>query len=139
MEDSTCDGQPTVRCNARMADTFLSTEELQALMRQTGLAVGHLMMRCVGKCVCVVGWGGATVDKRITGKTVQCASHTDLPLHPPLLPVVSSITHFSPVCALLNRLMESEETVRLLARELAAMALDTEGRPTVDVPLQVCA
>ena len=44
IEDSTS-GTHTVRCNARMADMFISTEELQGLVDQTGLAVGHLMMR----------------------------------------------------------------------------------------------
>ncbi len=38
-------GARTFHCNARMADLFLSTEELQGLVDQTGLAVGHLMMR----------------------------------------------------------------------------------------------
>lgn len=40
-------GARTVRCSARMAEMFISTEELQGLVDQTGLAVGHLMMRCV--------------------------------------------------------------------------------------------
>lgn len=48
-------GARTFMCNARMADMFISTEELQGLVRQTGLAVGHLMMRCV-----VVGGNKAT-------------------------------------------------------------------------------
>lgn len=33
--------------------------------------------------------------------------------------------------------MESEETVRVLAREMALMALDRYGQPTIDIPLQV--
>lgn len=47
-------GQRTVRCSARMADMFISTEELQGLVDQTGLAVGHLMLRCVGMDAVVV-------------------------------------------------------------------------------------
>lgn len=50
IEDSTS-GRHRVRCNARMADMFVSTEEMQALVAQTGLAVGHLMMRCVVVCI----------------------------------------------------------------------------------------
>jgi hypothetical protein len=58
-------GARTVRCSERMAEMFISTEELQGLVDQTGLAVGHLMMQCV--CfeyvyvwsVCVYFDGGA--------------------------------------------------------------------------------
>lgn len=53
IEDSTS-GRHRVRCNARMAAMFVSTEEMQGLMDQTGLAVGHLMMRCVHICLCDV-------------------------------------------------------------------------------------
>jgi hypothetical protein len=45
-----------------------------------------------------------------------------------------SLFHLSYIHA---RLMESEETVRVLAREMALMALDRYGLPTIDIPLQV--
>ena len=34
--------------------------------------------------------------------------------------------------------MESTETAKVLAREMALMALDRYSKPTIDIPLQVC-
>ena len=36
-----------------MSRMFISTEELQGMVNEKGLAVGHLMMRCVLSFVCV--------------------------------------------------------------------------------------
>lgn len=53
-------------------------------------------------------------------------------VHPSTQPIHIPVTPHQP-----NRLMESEETVRVLAREMALMALDRYGQPTIDIPLQV--
>jgi hypothetical protein len=131
-------GARTVRCNARMAELFISTEELQGLVDQTGLAVGHLMMRCVlaDGCVClwVSGWfGERTGGRRAVGvwwwRLVfgRCSSPRSHPTH------AHTDTHGMP-----HRLMDGPSCMDRLARELANAALDKYGKAIVDSPVKVC-
>ncbi|KAM3567183.1 hypothetical protein VYU27_010666, partial [Nannochloropsis oceanica] len=140
-------GNRTVECNARMAELFISTRELQGLVDQTGLAVGHLMMRLVHcpdhrlilvrelATMALKRFGKASIDMPLTcesrhGALLRCLASIGVTIYPCGRHVL--IFRIFPLgtrdLALPFTAALPSSTLREGRREQATVATTTEGR-----------